>query len=59
MIMSNIYLTASMSGFVTFKDKSILKTWLTDIEQEDAYEDVKMNPDELRGKANFENATKK
>lgn len=56
MIMSNIYLTADMSGFVTFKDKSVLKTWLTDIEIEDEYGDVKMNPDDLKGKANFSSA---
>lgn len=34
MIMSNIYLTASMSGFVTFKDKSATRGWLADIDDE-------------------------
>jgi len=47
MIMSNIYLTASMSGFVTFKDKSVLRGWLTDLSERDKYEDVKMSPESL------------
>lgn len=58
-IMSNIYLTASLSGFVSFKDKSILKSWIADIDDEDKYGDVKMSPDTLQKKASFENATKK
>lgn len=58
-IMSNIYLTASLSGFVSFKDKSILKSWIADIDNEDKYADVKMSPDTLQQKANFENAAKK
>jgi len=56
MIMSDIYLTASMSGFVTFKDKSVLKGWLADIDVEDKYGDVKMNPEALEGKASFRDA---
>lgn len=59
LIMSNIYLTASLSGFVSFKDKSILKSWIADIDDEDKYADVKMSPDTLQQKANFENAAKK
>ena len=58
-IMPNIYLTASLSGFVSFKDKSILKSWLADIEIEDKYEDVKMSPEQLQSKANFDEARKK
>lgn len=58
-IMSNIYLTASMSGFVSFKDKSVLKSWISDINEEDKYADVKMNPEQLQSKANFEEAKKK
>jgi len=56
MIMSNIYLTASMSGFVKFKNKDILKGWLADIRVEDEYSDVKMTPEELAGTASFESA---
>jgi len=58
-IMSNIYLTASMSGFVSFKDKSVLKSWISDINEEDKYSDVKMSPEKLQSKANFEEAKKK
>ncbi len=58
-IMSNIYLTASMSGFVSFKDKSVLKSWISDINEEDKYSDVKMSPEQLQSKANFEEAKKK
>lgn len=50
-IMSNIYLNASMSGFVTFKDKSVLKGWIADISDEDRYGDVKMDSQELSNKA--------
>jgi hypothetical protein len=50
MIMSNIYLTASMSGMVTFKDKSVLKGWLADLEETDKYADVTMSLDSIRNK---------
>lgn len=58
MIMSNIYLTASMSGFVEFKDKSILKTWLVDLNEEDKFGDVKLDPEAVQSKINFEDAKK-
>lgn len=50
MIMSNIYLTASMSGFVTFKDKSVLQGWLADINNNDKYADVKMSVESIQNK---------
>jgi hypothetical protein len=56
MIMSNIYLTAVMSGFVKFKDKSVQRGWLADLNVEDKYGDVKMSPEKLQSKANFEDA---
>lgn len=59
MIMSNIYLTASMSGFVTFKDKSILKGWLADIQVNDKYKDVTMSVDSLNNKLSSADAKKK
>lgn len=59
MIMSNIYLNASMSGFVKFKDKSVLKGWLADLEMEDKYGDVKMTPEQLASKNSFEDAKNK
>ncbi len=58
MIMSNIYLTASMSGFVKFKDKSIQKGWLADLDG-DKYADVKIDPDDVRDKVNFKTAQEK
>lgn len=58
MIMSNIYLTASLSGFVKFKDKSIQKGWLADLE-DDKYADVKIDPNEVRDKVNFKTAQDK
>lgn len=58
-IMSNIYLQASMSGFVSFKDKSVLKSWIADLDDDDPYSDVKMTTEQLQSKANFEEAKKK
>ncbi len=58
MIMSNIYLTAAMTGFVQFKNKDVLKGWLSDITKEDKYEDVKVDPESLTKKVNFEDANK-
>lgn len=58
MIMSNIYLTASMSGFVTFKNKDVLAGWLSDVSSDDEYADVKMDTKDLENKANFSDAMK-
>ena len=52
MIMSNIYLTASMSGFVTFKSKDILRPWIADLEEEDKYSDVKIDLEDMKKKIN-------
>lgn len=57
LIMSNIYLTASMSGFVEFKDKSVLKSWLTDLENDDKFKDT-VSVDELQSKVDFSAAKK-
>lgn len=51
-----IYLSASMSGMVEFKDRSIIKHWLTSIEEEDDYSDVSMELDEAKGKVSLESA---
>lgn len=51
-----IYLSASMSGFVEFKDKSIIKHWLTDIDTDDKYGDVSIDLDEMENKVNTESA---
>lgn len=55
-IMSTINLNASMSGFVKFKSKDALKGWLADLRDVDRYADVKMNPEDLQKKINFEEA---
>ena len=52
----NMYLQASLSGFVTFKDKSILSGWLSSSDEEDKYSDVKVSLEELQGKADFSSA---
>lgn len=57
MIMSNIYLTASMSGMTTFKDKSVLKGWLADLDSE-KNNDVTMKLSEVQGKLNSASAEK-
>jgi hypothetical protein len=59
MVMSNIYLTASMSGMVTFKDKSVLKGWLADLENEDKYSDVTIGLDSMKDKISGADAIKK
>lgn len=45
-----IYLTASMSGMVTFKDKNAIKHWMSNLDETDKYKDVKMGLDELQNK---------
>lgn len=45
-----IYLAASMSGFVTFKDKDAIKHWMASLDEDDKYKDVKMGLDELQNK---------
>jgi len=53
-----IYLAASMSGMVEFKDKSFIKHWLSNFE-EDKYKDVSIDYSALQGKVSFEDAKKK
>ncbi len=59
MIMSNIYLTASMSGFVTFKDKSVLRGWLADLENEDKKHAEMIDLDAVKNKINSSDAMNK
>lgn len=47
-----IYKTASMSGFVEFKDKNALKHWMADLDKEDNYEDVLVSFDSVSDKIN-------
>jgi hypothetical protein len=58
MIMSNIYLTASMSGMVTFKSKDVTRGWLADLEESDKYSDVKMSLESVQNKVSGEEAKK-
>lgn len=55
-IMSNIYLTASMSGMVTFKDKSVLRSWLVDLSEKDKFEGTMINTESVENKLNFNEA---
>jgi hypothetical protein len=55
-IHQNVYLQASVSGMVTFKDKKVLTGWLADLETEDKNSDVTMDLDSLKGKADFSSA---
>ncbi len=48
-----IYLTAAMSGMVEFKDKSILRHWMSDLEKENENDDVMLDFDELKDKHNL------
>ena len=59
MINSNITLNASMSGFVTFKDKKATRGWLADLSGDDKYGDVKLDPEQLQKKVSFEEAKSK
>jgi len=51
-----IYLAASMSGMVDFKDKSFIKHWLSNIENDDQYGDVTMDLDKVQSKVSLESA---
>ena len=45
-----IYLSASMSGMVKFKDDSVIKHWMDDLSKDDRYADVKVDMEEMRNK---------
>lgn len=45
-----IYLSASLSGMVEFKDKDAVKHWMYDLTKEDRYEDVKVDMETMRNK---------
>lgn len=51
-----IYVGASVSGFVNFKDKSPLRHWMRDLDDEDKYENVSIDYDEMQNKISFESA---
>jgi hypothetical protein len=45
-----IYKSASMSGFVEFKDKTFPKHWMVDLDVEDKYDDVLVSFDSVADK---------
>lgn len=45
-----IYLNASMSGMVKFKDESAIQHWMNDLTKDDRYSDVKVDMDAMRNK---------
>ena len=47
-----IYLSASMSGMVEFKDKSFIKHWMSDLDSEDKYSDVAVGVEDMSNKIN-------
>jgi len=53
-----IFLTASLSGFVEFKDKSFIKHWLANLEEGDRYKDISLDLEEVRGKISLDTAKK-
>lgn len=53
-----IYLSASMSGMVEFKDRSFIKHWLSDLSEKDKYKDVSMDLDAIKEKVSLESAKK-
>ena len=48
-----IYLGAAMSGMVEFKDKSILRHWMSDLEKENKYDDVMLDLDTMTEEHNL------
>jgi len=51
-----IYLSASMSGMVTFKDNSFIKHWLLGSADDDKYKDVSVDLDTVQRKVSMESA---
>jgi len=51
-----IFMSASMSGMVEFKDKSVIKSWLSGLEKKDKYKDVSLGLEEFRRKLSLEDA---
>jgi len=48
-----IYLSASMSGLVEFKDKSFIKHWLSNLDEDDVNKDLKVDYDAIKSKIEF------
>jgi hypothetical protein len=55
MLHAQIYLSASMSGFVEFKDKSVIKHWLAEI-TDNSDKDVTVSLEDVQSKINLSSA---
>ena len=53
-----IFLSASMSGMVEFKDKSFIRYWLSGMDDDDRYKDVAVDLTTMQDKISFEGAKK-
>lgn len=53
-----IYLSAIMSGMVEFKDKSFMKHWLANIDNEDRYDSVSVDLNKIKSTISLESAKK-
>lgn len=53
-----IYLTSAMSGFTEFKDKSVLKHWMSGVEK-DKWEDTMIDVETMKGKIAFDDKMNK
>jgi hypothetical protein len=53
-----VYLTAAMSGFVEFKDKSVLKHWMSG-EEIDRWKDTTISVEAMKGKLAFDDKKNK
>ena len=45
-----MYMTAQLSGMVEFKDKSILRHWMSELERENKNDDVLLDYNQIRNK---------
>jgi len=52
-----IYMTAAMSGMVEFKDKSILRHWMSDLERENKNDDVLLSFDKVKDHVEMKDIT--
>jgi hypothetical protein len=51
-----IFLNASLTGFTELKDKSVIKHWLSDIEEDEKYKDVSLDLNEVENKISMDEA---
>lgn len=54
-----IFLTASLSGFVEFKDKSVLKHWMSGTDVDEKWKDTTISVESMKGKLAFDDLKSK